>query len=352
MQFVRPLCWLALAGSLLGPHESRAAQLDNLFFAVDTTAHWPGSLAPEDASSGSLSLAQLRPVVHEAAFLYGVGTRILHGDVIMRLGYRFATGAFPRGSRIGSADVTFYSLSAVPIAVGWQMTLLDTPVRPVMDVEAGGSIASVGFDQLVEPRVESGWKWCWALRAGVGAHADVWEWVGVRLMVGGEWSRELWMERGPALSMSHVGLTLAVVARPPVKAAAEKPAPADKELIREYTPVQSAGRMNDAFAAIREGDLSMRRRDFIAAEASYRKGVGLLPRDSETQKNVEVPVRADWAKALIEVGRAPDAAEVITEALRIDPASTRAAAVVDELQRRGVTVTRPAAEPAAREPLY
>jgi hypothetical protein len=352
MLSARALGFLTRIALFCVPCGSRAAQFDNLFFAVDTSAHWPSSLAPEDASSENLSLSQLRPVVHEAAFLYGVGTKALRGDVVMRLGYRFATGAFPPGSRIGNSAATGYSLEAVPIAVGWQMTLLDTPVRPVLDVEGGGSVGRVGFDRATEARVSSGWKWCWGLRAGIGAHVDVWQWIGVRLLLSGEWSQELWMDRGPALSMSHVGLTLAVVARPPLEPAAGTPAPADKELIREYTPAEGAGRMSDAFTVIREGDQAARRRDFIAAEASYRKGVDLLPRDHETRVNVEVPVRADWARALIEIGRATEAVLVITEALRIDPASPRAQAIVEVLRRRGLSVTPPAAHPASPEPLY
>ena len=352
MMRCRTLSLLLIGGAILLPRPALATQFDRLFFSVDTFAHIPKTLAADATASGALELAELRPVAQDVSLVYGVGTEALHGDVVMRLGYRFARGDFPTGSIVGNATVTRYALNGVPIFAGFQATILDTRVRPFFDVEAGGTYAEVTYDRDQIASLASGWSWCWGLKAGIGAHVDIWEWVAVRLSVGGEWSQELWLEHGPSMSMTTLGINLAVVARPPLRPTVASDAIDEKEPIRQYTPLTDGGRMADAFVAIRAGDDAMRRRDFIAAEASYRKGVQLIPHDTESRRNIEAPVRADWARALIEVGRAQEAVDVITEALRIDPQSSHAQAIVEELRRRGISVTKPAPGPAAPEPLY
>ncbi|MBI5511137.1 MAG: hypothetical protein HY903_20440 [Deltaproteobacteria bacterium] len=330
-----------------------AADFDRLFFELDTSAHWPQALAAPTPTTSTISFSAVRPVLHEVGVLYGVGSRSLAGDVVMRSGYRFAQGSLPPASKIGNADGDRYALNAVPILFGWHMTFLQARVRPLLALEAGGLVSKLEYGRVGDAPLSSGWAWCFSARGGVGAEVAVWEYLTARVVLQGEWTEAAAAAHGPGLSMSHLGVGVGLVARPPLLGRGDASAVADDDTgLRDYEGGGAVGRAADAAALIRAGDAAVKKRDFIAAEDRYRRGVAALARDPETRRNVELPVRLDWARVLVEVGRGADAAVVLTEGLEIDPANPRIRAALDDLRRRGITPPPVAPPPAMTVPPY
>jgi tetratricopeptide (TPR) repeat protein len=254
----------------------------------------------------------------------------------MRAGYRFAAGQFPDGSGFGSHDVSGYSLASVPLTIGWRMTFLPYRVRPVLGVDGGGAFTRLRYDLVDENPVESDWLWTWELRGVVGVHVDVWEWLVARLIVEGRYAGGVFMPQGPEYSATGVGIGLAVAAsfdrhEASSFAAAE---PRDQGggdgALRQYQRLGEP-RLDRAFELVRQGDDAVARRNYVDAERFYRRAIGIMPRDPETRRNVEAPVRVDWARTLIETGRFAQAREVLDAALAIDPENRRARELGSEL---------------------
>jgi hypothetical protein len=247
----------------------------------------------------------------------------------MRAGYRFADGSFADGSSIGSHQVSGYRLASVPLTIGWRLTFLPYAIRPLIGVDGGGAFTRLRYDLVDESPIESDWLWTWEVRGVAGVHVDVWEWLVARLVIEGRYASGVFMSQGPEYSATGLGIGLAIAAsfdRPSASSLAAAP-PADRdeedgELRRYDRPGKSP--LDRAFELVRQGDRALARHDFIAAERHYRRAVRMMPRDQETRRNVEVPVRVDWARALIETGRSAEARETLDTALGIDPENTKA----------------------------
>jgi hypothetical protein len=311
------------------PRPAGAQDIDRIVGVLELTAHPPYGLDAIGPATEDLRLSTLRPVLHEVSLLYGAGISELHSEILMRLGYRFAAGDFPAASVFGSARATHYDVDAVPVMLGWRMTFLPFRVRPLLGVDVGGSITRVSYDRLQATTLTSGWVWSWEGRLFAGAHADVWQFVGARLFVEARAARNVFVAQGVPLRTTGIGIGLAITAaldRPEVEALSQPPPSiddAEDDDLRQYGTLD-ANRMDRAFDIIRQADDAKKARDFIEAEGLYRRGVHLLPRDTETRRNVEVAVRVDWAECLTEIGRKDEAAAVLDEALAIDPTHARA----------------------------
>jgi len=160
----------------------------------------------------------------------------------------------------------------------------------------------------------------------------------VRIFAEAGYSQALEVLHAPTVDPTFFGFGFAVAARfnrPEPGALTQEPvldgdAGDEEPLLADHGPAGDS-RLARASALIRQADEKMRRRDFIEAERLYREGVGRLPHDPLTRQNLEVPVRIDWAKVLVEVGRRDDARMVLQEALRIAPTDEVAKALLDEL---------------------
>lgn len=315
---------LAIALALVvTPASAPARQIDRLFLSVETIGHIPKTLDRLTDNTERLSLSALKPILHETGIIYGVGVTELSSQIVMRIAYRFASGNFPPDSFIGNAGVSRYALSGVPLSVGWRMTFLPYRVRALLGVDAGGAFTHMRYERIDAGPVDSGWAWAWEIRGIGGVHVDIWQWLSARVFVEGRYGRAVVVTQGPEYSPSGLGIGIAIAAtfdRPKAKALAAKPIDTgdDDDSLREYSSL-GASRIDHAFEVIRQADEAVKRRDFIDAEALYRRGVHLLPRDEETRRNVEVPVRVDWARCLIDVGRTDEAIRALDEALSIDP---------------------------------
>jgi tetratricopeptide (TPR) repeat protein len=141
------------------------------------------------------------------------------------------------------------------------------------------------------------------------------------------------VERGPDVEPTGIGFGLALVATV-TPAALSSLASADGEVedgrLRDYGPAPSDG-LEVAFALIRDGDEAAKKRDFIKAEDCYRRGLGRLPQDGETQRNVAAPVHVDWARALVEIGRTAEARRALDRALEIVPEFEAARLMLERL---------------------
>ncbi len=321
------------------------ARPPRVYLALDLTAPWPKSLDTITPTTDTVALAALSPPIHDISFAWGALSPEERHALFMRIGYRFAQGNFPDGSVVGSNTVEQYQVRGFPWLVGLQSTFFDTPVKPVANLEAGFVIGQATYQRQDGVNVRSGYQWCRSARVGGGVHLDVSDWLGLRLLLGVEWTQALHPERGPSLAMTNVGLTLAAVG----KLNSTRSRADDGTGLRDYGSGDSQSRNGDGYAEIRAGDEAKRRRDLPAAEAHYRKGVRMLPRDQETRLSVEVPVRIDWADLLVEIGRAQEAVEVLREAQRIAPQDRRVAVLLEELRRRGYQVepVAPAGGPPA-----
>jgi hypothetical protein len=311
-----------------------------MVLGLELNGHVPGGVGTVDRDTQSLALSDLGPFVHETAISAGVGFPELDLELALRLGWGFAFGSLPKGSVVGGADTVGYSLSAVPIAMGGRMLLgpAPWPFRFLLGGELGGQVVRMKY-----------WSWRFGGRLYGGVHADVWQNLGVRLYAEGRFSQKLGMSVGPDVRLGLFGFGLAVVMALEPKPSRAQPEPTVAgEAARGQTdgapaPATNATDAPDAAASvsielasatIRQADKAKARRDYVAAERLYREGVRQLPQDPETRRNLEVPVRVDWAKTLIEVGRSDDAMDVLREALQINPEDPAARALIGELGDR------------------
>ncbi len=327
---------LALASLVSLICETAVAQrADRASIGIEVNGHVRGSAARIDGDTQSVALSNMGPMAHETALSFGIGIPDVAGELVLRIGYGFASGSLPAGSIIGGAETTGYSLSAVPVTMGWRTITAPWLVRFLVGVDLGGQVARMSFDSPDRAQLGGGRSWCFGGRAVAGVHVDVWEFIGVRLYAEGRLSQELAVKEGPDVGLNLFGFGLAVVAAPEQLARASLGAPVDTSAAadRDGEPMldDADSALSRAAAIIREADEAKARRDFIAAEELYRRGVPLLPRDPDTRRNLEVPVRVDWAKVLVEVGRSRDAREVLREAQKIKPDDRDVRALLEEL---------------------
>jgi tetratricopeptide (TPR) repeat protein len=309
-----------------------AGEVDRLVVALETAGHLPGALEATTESTESIPLGATAPAVHEITAAYGIAVRELASELLLRVGYGWADGALAAGSVIGNAPGERYAVRAVPLSVGWRATFLPYRVRPLVGVDAGGRFLDVEYRRTGAAPVASGWSFVLGLRGLVGLHADVTKMLAARLFFEARWSRDAQVDGAPDLDLSGFGAGLAVVAtfdRPelaPPGPVSDDEAPA----LRDYGDA-GPSRLSQASEVIRQADDAARARRFIEAEALYRKGVSLLPRDPETRRNLEAPVLVDWARTLVEIGRSEEAKRVVEQALEIDPRLESAQKLLDRI---------------------
>ncbi|MBI3178106.1 MAG: hypothetical protein HYZ27_00505 [Deltaproteobacteria bacterium] len=313
------------------PAQAALDPIDRVVLEAEVDGHIPAELATVSDSTRTLELEALGLPVQGARVGYGIGVTLLASEILLRTGYRFARGDLPQGSVIDSLPAESYAFDAVPVTAAWQATLLPYRFRLLVGAEAGGQMARLSY--RAEENLTSGWTWRFELSGRLGVHADILPWLGVRLFAQARWAQPVAVTHAPTLDLTGVGFGLSVAAnfdRPKPGALSAPKLEEDEDLLRDYDSL-GPSRLDEAFALIREGDEKRGRRDYIAAEDLYRRAVKLLPRDALTRRNVEAPVRIDWAACLKEIGRAHEAKTVLEEALKIDPQNARARAALRAL---------------------
>ncbi len=319
--YVSDVIRFALVVPLLTASVAAATPRETMVVALEALGHVPTTLAPLTPDTAELGLAQLGPPLHEVGALWGLHVAELGADLLLRTGYRFARGALPEGSRIGSAVAERYGLDAVPLGLGLRSRLLPFRVQLLLGFDAGGTIVHARYTRAGGDAVRGGWSWTWEGRLLAGAELAVWEWLSAALYVEGRLGQALVVERAPDIDPTGIGIGLSLsarFARPTGAPASAEPGTHDGTDLKEYSTV-GPSRLDQAFALIREADEKAKRRDFIAAEDLYRRALGLLPLDAETQRNVAAPVHVDWARTLVEIGRSADARAALRKALEIAP---------------------------------
>ncbi len=322
-------------GVLLVAVPARAAldPIDRLVLEAEFDGHIPAKLPAIDDGTRTLQAESLGIPLAAVRLSYGIGVTPLASEIVLRTGYRFARGDLPEGSVIDSLPATSYAFAAVPVSAAWQATLLPYRFRILVGTEVGGQMARLSYGGAEDLR--SGWTWRFEMSGRLGVHTEILPWLGVRLFAQARWAQPVAVAHAPSLDLTGIGFGLSVAAslgRPKPGALSAPKVEADEELLRDYDTL-GPSRLDEAFALIRDGDQARGRRDFVAAEELYRRAVKLLPRDDETRRNVEVPVRVDWAACLGEIGRAREAKTVLEEALKIDPKNAGARAAWRALDR-------------------
>lgn len=323
---------LALAAMLLGaPAPGHAQDVDRLLFSAEGMGHVPAPLTAD----GRATLGQTHPWLHEVALAYGVGIGQLGSDVLLRVGYRFGHADLltpthdPGGTAAGLGDSI--DLTACPISLGWRLTLLPYPVRPLLGLDVGGALSSLQVSRPGQTPTPADWRWGWGVRGIAGVHWDLAAHVGLRGFVEARWAQAVLSQGTADVAMSGFGAGLAIlVSMDRVGSAAwAAPGPSAPPLLKDYGTADT--RLERAFVPIRAADEARNRGDFVAAERFYAEGIGLLPQDAETRRNVEIPVRLDWARTLVQVGRRYDALAVVDAALAIDPRNHAAVSLRQKL---------------------
>jgi len=340
---------LAIAAVIgLLPAAGRAQHPDRAFVALELNGHVGATTKGINRNTDSIALSELEPFAHETALSFGIGMSDISSELALRVGYGFASGSLPQGSVIRGAETRGYSLAAVPLAMGWRLLTGGGSLSFFAGVDLGGQMTRMRYESPDRAMLGGDWSWSFGGRAVAGLHVDAWEFVGIRLYAEGRLAQDLTIEEAPDVGLTLVGVGLAVVAAPEqltrvslgawvdsepnVEASAPEQEPAE-EARDDALPFMEEGisSMERASQLIRDADAARAQRDFINAERLYREAIRLLPRDPETRRNLEVPVRIDWAKVLIEVALFADAREVLGETAKIAPEDKNIRALLDQL---------------------
>jgi len=319
---------LACCLVLLARHAA-AEEIEKLTFGLEVSGHLPGDAPLLVEGDKRIDATDLSPPVHTFALTYGVVLPTISSELLLRTGYRFASGSFPEGSIIRSQTITGYSLSAVPVGIGWRMVIAPSWIRFFAGAGIGLTFANFTYEGS---GLANGWHTQVYLRGLIGIHLGFGDSWGIRLFGEGLLQSDLDMAPAPTVSFDGLGAgaTLVIEVDRPEPGSMATPEESGEPMLRDFGH-NAAGGMEAASALIREADDAARIRDFIRAEELYREGVHKLPRDPRTRRNLEVPVRIDWAKALIEIGRSTDAREVLLEAQRIEPGNPQVQELLDSI---------------------
>ncbi len=317
----------ALLSSLWArPARAMGEETQGLVFGVELGGHFgagPGALS---RTAPEVSFAELGPPVDEVALTFGSRVDALRSELALRVAYGFASGS----ADAGGTDVD-YSVRRIPITFAWRAAFLDGPVHPLLGVDAGLLWTSARYRGAFEG--EAGFDLGFTLRALGGVDFDVGESSHLRAFLQYRLDPGRTVVGGPDLGGEHLAFGLGYLV------SFDRPEPRVRP--PATGPLRSAGTgsgLEDAFEWIRRGDALAREGDAAAAVRAYQRGVELLPRDPQTRKNVEVPVRVDWAEQLARAGRREEAIEVLQSARRITPAD---ASVLDALRRLGASLEAP-----------
>ena len=257
-----------------------AKEIDRLVFSIEAIGHSPAGVPKLDSSVERIALGQAQPFLHEIALVYGVGMTHLHTDIILHIGYRFASGNLPEGSVVHNEPASTYGLSAVPMSVGLRLTPFSFRVRPMLGLDLGGAVANVTYVRPDNAPQESGWSLIGEIRGRAGVHVDVWQWLSAQAFVEGRWTQDLVVEHGPNFDTSGIGFGLSIVGHtggpeaeslftPAARASARDESESKDGLLREYDPdIAKDSRLERAFELIRKADDLVKRKDYLGAEDS------------------------------------------------------------------------------------
>jgi len=314
----------SLAGAGAAPEHQR------LVFGAELFMHPPAATPVLNDDTPTLSRRNLRPLVDEAALSFGASYPALALDVVLRGGYTWFGDHLPKGSHLGNVSTPRYTGESVPLTVGMRLRPFPWVVAPTFGAGAGVRIARAQLERVLSPTFDSGWSFLPMLRGSFGLEAALTDSVTLGLAADAQWSRTLSIPVAPDIDFSGFAFGLAVVLRIEPAALVRRDKSTGDTDLRDYGPALSL-RLGKAGELIRAADEAKRSRSFIDADRLYRQGVGKLPRDPETRRNLEVPVRVEWAEVLVEIGQLGEARTVLREALEIDPAYPPAQALYQRI---------------------
>ncbi|MCK5688128.1 tetratricopeptide repeat protein [Myxococcota bacterium] len=314
-----------------------AAEIDAMVFEASLFGHFPSSLSTVNRNTDKISLGELSPFLHELQLGYGTSLPNLKSELLFVSGYRYAGADLPSGSILSNKGAETYKLTGIPVLLTLRGGFIPIPILNTLNISFGGTAQKIDYTLVDGESLGGEWGWSWGLRAGVGASMDVGDDLKARLFFQGRLESKLNVDHAPSFSGTGVEVGLSISWRLPretieqINFRKEQAKSSDSNL-KSFTTdeTQSKSRLDRAFEIIREADNAKDIGDYIAAAQLYRRGIGLLPRDPETRKNVEAPVRIDWAWCLYETEQRDKAREVLIEALELDPELKNA----DELRQR------------------
>lgn len=358
--------------------KKRALPKTNINFALETSDPIPFSLGVVNNQTEKITWSQLN--YGGIKFFDGgnlsFGGQFIDGytELAAQLGFRMVKGNFVSGSVNGVGTLESYSAFFVPVRFYVRFTNFKWKVRPYAGLFAGVNVGSVSFvdshSETKEPIVQ------FDAGARAGLDFDIVRGFGFGLYFEGELSTKQQISGSAPLSMTgmRAGLSLFYHFRRHPTDIQREEASSD-DITQSYKNMQEAEerqreeerlaaekakeaeetRMKQAFDEIRKGDDAKFDRRCDLAIGFYKRGISYLPKNRDAGKNIEVPVRLDWANCLIELDKIKDALKVLQEANRIDPGNMQ---VIDAIEAIGgevevvkeEPVKAPVADPVKDEP--
>ena len=311
---------VVLAAVTLGPSISFGSnKMETLIFGVEVLGQPPSGSAYRLQKNTPIPFNQTSIPFSDLALFYGVSNPELNMEFTFRLGYRRAYGELSTGSTVNSLPVSGFQYQAVPLGVGTHLYFSNHWVRPYTSIEFGGAPQTLSYLRTDEPQIDSEWNLGFELRGAIGVQLHPAPWIGIRFFVVSTFGSSLLPEDlQPGLNPTRLQGGISIVAKRPGAADQSAIDSSDSEpLLKDYNALSNSN--NAGFEWIRRADLARKEGRLIEAEKLYRQGVRLLPKRRDIRKNLEVPVRIDWAQVLREIGRSDEAVKVLKEALAIDP---------------------------------
>lgn len=293
---------LAFVLAVLAPASAAAVgdETDGISLSLELGGHFGAGPDEIDRTDASLDFHTLGPPIDEIAVAFGATVEELASELALRIGYGFASG--------DTGDVS-YSVTRIPLTLSWRAALFGGKLRPLLGVDVGAMWTGVRYEGAFAS--DAGLGLSFTLRGLVGGDFAVGERSSLRAFLQYRLDPSRTVVGGPNLDADGVAFGLGYVIR------LGRPERSDERRDRALRSEGTTSGLDEAFEWIRRGDEAARRGDAVGAERAYAQGIELLPRDQETRENVEAPVRVDWAKQLLEVGRRDEAIEVLLVAKEI-----------------------------------
>ncbi|MEL6543376.1 MAG: hypothetical protein AAFQ82_02050 [Myxococcota bacterium] len=319
-------------------------ETDGIAVGLELGGHFGIGPSELERTGEAVSFGTLGPPVDELALSLGSTVDILRSELAIRAGLGFAAGNATSTS--ASSNEVSYRALRIPLGLAWRAALLDGKTHPLLGLDLGVMWTSLRYEGAFE--ADTGLSLGFFARALAGVDVETGDGGRLRAFLQYRLDPSLAVVGGPDLDGGHLGFGFAYVFSWSRPAAVEPPGLDRFTTEGPERSVEPTG-LDVAFDWIRQADALARAGNALEAESAYARGVAALPTDPTTRANVELPVRRDWAKQLVRIGRKDDAVEVLREGLRIAPRDRK---TLRALERLGAsTESVPAREEREHDPV-
>lgn len=305
------------------PPSARAQNLDE---AIDGMTFWAGAtLTPP----GEATLSADQSMVSGSAGPWPSGFQLAYGayipsrraTILVHSGYERWQFDFAPNQRVGSdAPLVRATASAIPIGIGGDIAFGPKAYGGFVQGSVGLLVASGEYPNTdgQAPASADGKKFF--AQASAGGFFNLSDGLSVRAFVQGRMAQDLKFSYSPDIPLGRLALGLSLCYHTHQSAWPEPkdggPLSGDQGPRRGEAPGEVS---KTTTQAIQKADALKAKNQCVEAAELYAQAVRSLPRNKRMRKNLEVPLRIDWADCLNRIGRIDDAARVLQEAYRIDP---------------------------------